>query len=97
MSKFIFRSSKKNKFNFLKDNNDITDKELIGSVHTEIFLNKKLIIEGCQSIADYQNDYIKLKVKKGFLNIVGNNFLITEFDNEKIIIKGIITSVEFCL
>ena len=97
MSKFIFRSSKKNKFNFLKDNNDITDKVLIGCVHTEIFLNKKLIIEGCQSIADYQNDYIKLKVKKGFLNIVGNNFLITEFDNEKIIIKGIITSIEFCL
>ena len=37
------------------------------------------------------------KAKKGFLNIIGNNFLITEFDNEKIIIKGTIVSVEFCI
>lgn len=97
MAKFKFKSSKKNKFNFFKDRDDLADGETYGSIHSEIFFNKKIIIEGCHSIVDYQNDYIKLKIKKGFLNILGNDFLITAFDNEKIIIKGNIVSIEFCV
>ena len=97
MPKFRFKSARKNKFNFIKDSDEILSSEIITGAHTEIFSNKKIIIEGCQSILDYQSDYIKLKLKKGFLNVLGNEFLITAFDDEKIVIKGNIVSVEFCI
>lgn len=97
MPKFRFKSARKNKFNFIKDYDEILSSEIIAGAHTEIFSNKKIIIEGCQSIVDYQNNYIKLKLKKGFLNILGNEFLITAFDDEKIVIKGNIVSIEFCV
>lgn len=94
---FKFKTARKNKFNFIKDRNEILDSQLLAGIHTEIFSNKKIIIEGCQSIVDYQNNYLKLKIKKGFLNILGNEFLITSFEEEKIVIKGNILSIEFCV
>lgn len=96
LPKFRFHSARKNKFNFIKDSDEIFDNEIKGS-HTEIFSNKKLIIEGCISIVDYQDEYIKLKLKKGFFNISGRDFLITEFNDEKIVLKGNIFSIEFCI
>jgi len=97
LAKFKFRSPTKNKFNFIKNNDEILNTEIVGGTHIEIFSNKKIIIEGCQSIVDYQNDYLKLKLKKGYLNVLGKEFLITAFDNEKIVIKGNIVSIEFCI
>ncbi len=97
LPKFKFRSARKNKFNFIKDRDELLNSELITGAHTEIFSNKKIIVEACQSIVDYRSEYIKLKLKKGFLNIMGNEFLITAFDDEKIVIKGNILSIEFCL
>ena len=97
MPKFKFKSARKNRFNFIKDYDEILNQEMFIGSHTEIFSNKKIIIEGCQSIVDYQSDYIKLKLKKGFLNVYGNEFLITAFDDEKIVIKGNIMSIEFCV
>ena len=94
---FKFKTARKNKFNFIKDRNEILDSQLLAGIHTEIFSNKKIIIEGCQSIVDYRNNYLKLKIKKGFLNILGNEFLITSFEEEKIVIKGNILSIEFCV
>ena len=94
---FKFKTARKNKFNFIKDRNEILDSQLLAGIHTEIFSNKKIIIEGCQSIVDYQNNYLKLKIKKGFFNFLGNEFLITSFEEEKIVIKGNILSIEFCV
>lgn len=97
MPKFKFRSARKNKFNFIRDCDEILNSEMVNGAHIELFLNKKIIIEGCQNIVDYQKEYIKLKLKKGFLNILGTNFLITSFEDEKIVIKGNIISIEFCV
>lgn len=97
MPKFKFKSKKKNKFNLIKDRDEILGGEIIGSTHTEIYSNKKLIIEGCFGIVDYQENYIKLKLKKGFLTLTGNDFLILSFDEEKIDIKGNLITIEFCL
>ena len=97
LPKFMFKSKKKNKFNFIKDQDEILSNELLCGAHTEIFSNKKLIIEGCYGIVDYQENYIKLKLKKGFLTLSGTNFLISYFDEEKIDINGNILTVEFCL
>ena len=62
-----------------------------------MFSNKKMILDGCLSIIDYQNDYVKLKLKKGNITILGTEFLISGFENEKIVIKGKFNSVEFCI
>ncbi len=97
MPKFKFKSARKNKFNFIKDQDDLLNNEILNGVHTEVFSNKKIIIEGCKKIAEYQENYVKLKLKKGFFAIMGSDFLITVFDNEKVIIKGNIASIEFCV
>lgn len=97
MPKFKFKSKKKDKFNLIKDSNEILSKEFLNGAHIEIFSNKKLIIDGCYGIEDYQNNYIKLKIKKGYISLTGNDFLILSFENEKIDIKGNFFNIEFCL
>ena len=97
LSKFIFKSKKKNKINLIKDSNEILSSDLLTGSHTEIYSNKKVIIEGCIGIIEYQNELIKLKLKKGFLTLGGSDFLVLSFDNAKIDIKGNIQSLEFCI
>lgn len=97
MAKFIFKSKRKEKFNLIKDRDEILSGELLSGAHIEMYSNKKLIIEGCYGIEDYQNNYIKLKIKKGYITLTGNDFLILSFDDEKIDIKGDFLNLEFCL
>lgn len=98
LAKFKFKTKKnKNRFNFITDNGEILNEEIIKGVHIEIFSNQKMILEGCKSIVDYRSDYIKLKFKKGNFSVFGKDFLISDFEDERIIIKGEISSVEFCV
>ena len=97
LKKFKFKTKKKDRLNLIKDSSEVLNTELFGGSHVEIYSNKKIIIEGCNGIVDYQNDYIKLKLKKGFLTLSGTDFLVISFDNEKIDIKGNIITLEFCL
>ena len=71
MPKFKFKSKKKNKFNFITNKEEILKSDIMNGAHLELFSNKKIIIEGCQNILDYQDEYIKLKLNKGFFNIIG--------------------------
>ncbi len=95
MAKFKFKTKRRNKFNFFKNEEELTNYEMISESHTEFFSNKKCVVEGCRKILDYQENYIKLKLKKGFIVFMGNNFIITDFEQEKIIINGFISSAEF--
>lgn len=95
MPKFRFKSARKNKFNFTVDKEELLSTQIIKGAHIEFFSNIKMIIEGCKAIVDYQNNYIKLKLKKGYVSIIGTDFLISTFENEKIIINGNIISFEF--
>ncbi len=98
MPKFRFKSARKSKkINFIKSEDEIIDTEILNGSHIEMFSNKKLILDGCQNIFEYENDYIKLKLKKGVLILFGSEFSIVSFDGEIITIKGIINSIEFCL
>ncbi len=97
MAKFKFKSNKKPKFNFIKNDDEVTNYELINQLHCELFLNKKAIIEGCKKILDYQENYVKLGLKKGSVGFIGNSFIITDFEEEKITICGNINSIEFCI
>lgn len=97
LAKFVFKTKKKSKINLIKDPNEILNADLLNSAHTEIYSNKKVIIEGCKGIVDYQNNLIKLKLKKGFLTLNGTDILVISFENEKIDIKGNFNSLEFCV
>lgn len=97
MSKFIFKTKKKDKINLIKDSDDILNSEFLLGSHIEIYSNKKILIEGCLGIIEYQKNLIKLRLKKGFLTLGGSDFLVLSFDNIKIDIKGNIQSLEFCL
>ena len=98
MAKFKFKTKKeKKKFNFITDSDEFLKEEITNDTHIEMFSNKKIILDGCLSIIDYQNDYVKLKLKKGNITILGTEFLISGFENEKIVIKGKFNSVEFCI
>ncbi len=97
MPKFKFKSAKKHKFNFIIDRNEIFNSDITSGIHIEIFSNKNAIVEGCKSIIDYGENYIKLKIKKGFLTLSGSEFIISSFEEERINIKGNISSIEFCV
>jgi sporulation protein YqfC len=57
--------------------------------------NSMTCIENFKSIVCYDNDVLKIKTKKGFVDIKGKNLDITYYDDEEILIKGCITSIEF--
>ncbi len=98
MPKFKFKSARnKDKLNLISNKKEIIDTEIINGAHIEMFSNKKLLLDGCYSIHEYENDYIKLKLKKGVLVICGAEFYIESFEDERISIKGNFTSIEFCL
>ena len=98
MSKFKFRTAKKkNKFCFINSNDEILNNEMVSGMRIEMFSNKKMILDGCINIIDYQNSYIKLKLKKANITLFGNDFLICNFENENITVTGNISSIEFCV
>lgn len=97
LHKFKFNSSKRNKLNLITDKSDFINYESINGAHIEIFSNKRIIIEGCYNIVDYRENYIKLKLKKGFISFTGSEFLISCFNEEKIDIKGNVMEIEFCV
>lgn len=97
MQKFKFKSSKKYKLNLISDKNEIIDSEAIGGARIEMFSNKRIIIDGCNNIVDYKENFIKLKLKKGFISLGGTEFLISSFEENQIDIKGNITQIEFCV
>ena len=96
MPKFKFKS-KKSKFNFFKNDDDILNSEIVKNAYSEIYSNKKIIIDGCKNLIDYKDDYIKLQLLKGSINIVGAEFKISTFQNERIEISGNILTIEFCV
>lgn len=98
MSKFKFKSArKKNKIKLINPENEIINTQLLSGAHIEIFSNKSVLVDGCKKILEYENDYLKLKLKKGHIVLSGDEFIILSFENELISVKGNINSIEFCI
>lgn len=97
MSKIKFLSKKeKNKFSILPSKERVLPVEL-SDLHVEMFSNKEIIIDGCVGVSDYTDDYIKLKLKKGYFILFGSSFHIYLFEDETISIKGVIKNIELCI
>ncbi len=94
--KFIpFKSKKKQ--SLFSDTETIADLERSGLARTELFSNRSALIEGCLGVEDYKDDYIKIRVKKGYMIFCGSRLDISCFENKTIKIGGVILRIEFCL
>lgn len=98
MAKFKFKSSKaKRKINFIETKSSLINSQMITGAHFEIFSNREIVLEGCRKILDYTNEYIKLQLEKGTVIICGQKLQIVNFEAENILIKGLISNIEFCV
>ena len=98
LKEFKFISHKKKDKIKVFDNTDgLSDLEKSYGVRTEIFLNKSATVEGCLGVLDYKNEYIKIRVKKGYMIFTGKALEISLYEENIIKIRGIISNVEYCL
>ena len=87
-AKSNFSSEIKKMNSYMKDN-------ILNSVHIEMKSNRELIIEGGRKIEEYDENLIKIKVKKMAISVFGKNLEIRCLNYDSLVISGIICSVEF--
>ncbi len=87
---------RKEKINFFKFTEDLD--EQTGGLLPNIILsgNRSVKIEGCKSIIEYNETFVKLNLGKGYLGISGNNLNIILLDSDEVKVSGEIITVEFC-
>lgn len=61
----------------------------------EIKSNRQAVIEGCQSIEQYDENMVKIKVQKMYVSFFGKDLNIKCLGFDALIIDGFITSIEF--
>ena len=57
--------------------------------------NREAVLDGCQGVIEYEDDFIKLKIGKQMVKFTGQNLQIKCMTGENVIIDGRILSVEF--
>lgn len=67
----------------------------LGSVHFEMNGNKEVIVEGCRGILQYDENIVKISVKKMSVAFFGRNLSIKCMDVDSLVITGFVTSIEF--
>ena len=61
----------------------------------ELYGNKRVRVEGCKSVVDYCEDFLKLDLGNIILKVTGRALVIDSYIYEQIDLKGEIVSVEF--
>lgn len=74
---------------------DIPFSAMGNNLHIEMFGNKRLSLDGGFTIVEYTEENIKLRFKKGFIEIFGVNLIINNVSDESLLITGKIISLEF--
>ncbi len=88
---------KKEKARLFKTADELLQSKVIKGTHIELFSNKEMILEGCAGVYEYTDCYIRLNVGKGSLILNGSDFDISSFEEKTIVLKGNISSIEFCV
>lgn len=96
--KFKFKSEKpKEKWRLFGCSEGDRQAKSLKGPHLELFGNREITAEGCMGVFEYSDTYLKLKLPKGSLILCGCNFDIISFEGTTITVRGVITSVEFCV
>lgn len=92
----IEKNKKNEKWNLFSLNQENNKKEITSSPNIEIVGNKEIVVDGCEGVFEYSDNYIKIKIKKGALILYGSDLNIVCFENSLITLKGKIETLEFC-
>lgn len=71
----------------------VKDENVKGNI--ELFGNRQIIIDGCEGVVDYCEDFLKLDLGKMLLKVTGRGLVIESYIYEQIDLRGEIVSVEF--
>lgn len=63
----------------------------------ELLSNKEATIEGCKGIMDYERNYIKLNIGSGTVAFFGKDLYAYSYSGDTVILRGKISSLEFCM
>ena len=64
--------------------------------HIEISGNSEVLVDGCQGVLEYGDCTVALNTGRLTVRICGGELTVVSMQNGQAIIKGVITSVEFC-
>ncbi len=78
-----------------KVNSDVPFLAMGNNLHIELLGNNRLILDGVFTITEYTEENVKLKIKKGFVDIFGSQLVINNINDENLLITGKIISLEF--
>ena len=68
---------------------------MLSPVRFEMKSNREVVVEGCKNIAEYDENVVRVNVKKMLVSFFGRNLKIRCLTPDSLIIEGFITSVEF--
>lgn len=68
---------------------------MLSPVHFEINGNREAIVEGCRCILQYNENIVKISVKKMSVSFSGRHLVIKCLTHDSLIVQGFITSIEF--
>ena len=68
---------------------------MLSPFHIEMKSNREIVIEGCKSIEEYDENMIKIKVKKMVISFFGRDLNIRCLTFDSLVIEGFVTSIEF--
>lgn len=94
--KFVFKTKNKNRINLGVRESKRFNTDILSGSNIQIFSDSEIIVDGCNKVVDFNDDYIKLKLSNCHLLIFGSKFIIQSFEEKIIDIIGVINSVEFC-
>lgn len=63
--------------------------------HFEIHANREVIVEGCKSILEYDENVIKLDTGRLIVTFLGHGLSIRCLTPDSLIVDGLITNIEF--
>ncbi|MBE6727691.1 MAG: hypothetical protein E7562_03475 [Ruminococcaceae bacterium] len=93
----IETGKKSEKIRFFSTADELLGSKIFKGCHIELFSNKEMILEGCIGVFEYTDCYIRLNLGKGAIILNGKELDISSFEEKIIVIKGEISSIEFCV
>ena len=87
--------SKKSRFWNLKGLKNSDFSAMLDPINIEIKGNREVIIEGAKSIAEYDENMVKVNMKKMAVVLFGRGLEIKCLTSDSLVVKGFVTSLEF--
>ncbi len=86
--------NKTDKIRLFTDAQDTTFEEF-GLSHINFTSNRKVIIDGCKGVIDYNENFVCLNLGKKMISLIGKDLKILDFTDSEITIVGDISQAEF--